>query len=144
MQKQPEFKAYAHQVMANAKVLAEELMALGFKIISDGTDNHLMLIDTVKSKGMPGKEAEKALENAGISCNKNMVPFDPRSPFDPSGIRIGTPAITTRGMKEEEMKQLAKWMDRVLSDHKNEEVQAQVLSEIKELCKHFPVPGIEI
>jgi glycine hydroxymethyltransferase len=141
---QPEFKAYAHQVMANAKVLAEELMALGFKIISDGTDNHLMLIDTVKSKGMPGKEAEKALENAGISCNKNMVPFDPRSPFDPSGIRIGTPAITTRGMKEEEMKQLAKWMDRVLSDHKNEEVQAQVLSEIKELCKHFPVPGIEI
>lgn len=141
---QPEFKQYAKQVVANAKTLATELMNRGFKIISNGTDNHLMLIDMIKSKGIPGKDAEKALENAGISCNKNMVPFDPRSPFDPSGIRIGTPAITTRGMKESEMTQLAIWMDQILSDHENESLQKQVLGEIKELCKDFPVPGIEI
>ena len=140
---QPEFKIYAAQVVANAKVLAEELIKRGFKIISDGTDNHLMLIDTMKSKNLPGKIAEHALESAGISCNKNMIPFDERSPFDPSGIRIGTPAITTRGMKEEEMIKLADWMDQVLSNPEDETVQARVLGEIKKLCQNFPVPGID-
>lgn len=139
----PEFKEYARQVIANAKVLAEELMKRGFKIVSDGTDNHLMLIDTTASRNVPGKDAEKALELAGISCNKNMVPFDTRSPFDPSGIRIGTPAITTRGMKEDQMRILAGWIDEVVSASTDAGVQAKVLSEVKELCKGFPVPGIE-
>lgn len=139
----PEFKEYSRQVIANAKALAAELMVKGFKIVSDGTDNHLMLIDTMASKGVPGKDAEKALELAGISCNKNMVPFDTRSPFDPSGIRMGTPAITTRGMKEEQMKILAGWIDEVVSNASDASVQAKVLAEVKELCKGFPVPGIE-
>ena len=139
----PEFKEYSRQVIVNAKVLAAELMARGFKIVSDGTDNHLMLIDTMASKGVPGKDAEKALELAGISCNKNMVPFDTRSPFDPSGIRMGTPAITTRGMKEEQMKILAGWIDEVVSNASDASVQSKVQGEVKELCKGFPVPGIE-
>lgn len=139
----PEFKEYSRQVIANAKVLAAELMAKGFKIVSDGTDNHLMLIDTMSAKGVPGKDAEKALELAGISCNKNMVPFDTRSPFDPSGIRMGTPAITTRGMKEDQMKILAGWIDEVVSAPADAAVQAKVQAEVKELCKGFPVPGIE-
>jgi glycine hydroxymethyltransferase len=140
----PEFKTYAEQVIKNAKALAEGLMKHGFKIVSDGTDNHLMLIDTMASKNATGKIAEKALESAGISCNKNMIPFDTRSPFDPSGIRVGTPAITTRGMKEAEMQLLADWMNEVLKDPENEDTQKRVLGEIKELCKGFPVPGIEI
>ncbi len=139
----PEFKEYSRQVIANAKVLAAELMARGFKIVSNGTDNHLMLIDTMASKGVPGKDAEKALELAGISCNKNMVPFDTRSPFDPSGIRMGTPAITTRGMKEDQMKILAGWIDEVVSNASDASVQSKVQGEVKELCKGFPVPGIE-
>ncbi|MBU0981790.1 serine hydroxymethyltransferase [Patescibacteria group bacterium] len=140
---QPEFKDYAAQVVKNAKVLAEELKNYGFSIISGGTDNHLMLLD-MNSKNCTGKEAEHALEKAGISCNKNMIPFDPRSPFDPSGIRIGTPAITTRGMKEEEMKTLAKWMNEVCSDVHDEATQKRVAAEVKELCQHYPVPGIKL
>lgn len=140
---QPEFKEYSRQVIANAKVLADELTKLGFTIVSGGTDNHLMLIDTMASKGVPGKDAEKALELAGISCNKNMVPYDTRSPFDPSGIRMGTPAITTRGMKEDQMRILAAWINEVVSAPADAAVQAKVLAEVKELCKSFPVPGIE-
>lgn len=139
----PEFQDYSRQVIVNAKVLAAELMARGFKIVSGGTDNHLMLIDTMASKGVPGKDAEKALELAGISCNKNMVPYDTRSPFDPSGIRMGTPAITTRGMKEDQMRILAAWINEVVSAPADAAVQAKVLAEVKELCKGFPVPGIE-
>lgn len=139
----PEFKEYSRQVIANAKVLADELIKLGFTIVSGGTDNHLMLIDTMASKGVPGKDAEKALELAGISCNKNMVPYDTRSPFDPSGIRMGTPAITTRGMKEDQMRILAGWINEVVSNATDASVQSKVLGEVKELCKGFPVPGIE-
>ena len=139
----PEFKEYSRQVIANAKVLADELIKLGFTIVSGGTDNHLMLIDTMASKGVPGKDAEKALELAGISCNKNMVPYDTRSPFDPSGIRMGTPAITTRGMKEDQMRILAGWINEVVSNATDSNVQSKVLGEVKELCKGFPVPGIE-
>jgi glycine hydroxymethyltransferase len=141
---QPDFKVYSQQVVKNAQLLASELMGRGFTIISGGTDNHLMLIDTMKGRNLPGKEAEKVLEHAGISCNKNMVPFDTRSPFDPSGIRIGTPAITTRGAKEAEIKLLAGWMDRVLSDPGNSAVQKEVREEVREACKTMPVPGIEV
>lgn len=140
---QPEFKVYASQVIRNAQVLADELMDNGIKIISDGTDNHLMLIDA-SSKGCTGKEAEHALEKAGISCNKNMIPFDTRSPFDPSGIRVGTPAITTRGMKEDEMRQLGKWMNEVMENVHDETVQSRIASEVKDLCMKFPVPGIHL
>lgn len=138
---QPEFKEYAAQVIKNAKVLAEELINYGFKIISNGTDNHLMLVD-MTSKNSTGKEADHALELAGISCNKNMIPYDTRSPFDPSGIRLGTPAITTRGLKEPEMKILAKWINDVCSSPNDEGVQKRIKDEVKELCKKFPVPGI--
>ncbi len=141
---QPDFKVYSQQVVKNAQLLASELMGRGFTIISGGTDNHLMLIDTMKGRNLPGKEAEKVLEHAGISCNKNMVPFDTRSPFDPSGIRIGTPAITTRGAKEAEIKLLAGWMDRVLSDPGNSAVQKDVREEVREACKKMPVPGIDV
>ncbi len=138
---QPEFKEYSAQVIKNAKVLASELMDYGFKIISGGTDNHLMLAD-MTSKNSTGKEADHALELAGISCNKNMVPYDTRSPFDPSGIRLGTPAVTTRGLKEAEMKILAKWINDVCSAPTDEATQKRVREEVKELCKRFHVPGI--
>ncbi len=139
----PEFKDYAKQVIANCKVLAEELMNKGYKIISDGTDNHLILVD-LTNKGVTGKQAQDALDEVGITLNKNTVPFDERSPMDPSGIRLGTPAITTRGMKEEEMRKVAAWMDRVLSDHENEEMKKEVKAEVEEMCLKFPVPGIKV
>ncbi len=138
---QPEFQDYAAQIIRNAKVLGEELINYGFKIISDGTDNHLLLID-MNSKNTTGKIAEKALEDAGISCNKNMIPDDPRTPFDPSGIRVGTPAVTTRGMKEEEMKIIAKWINDVVENPEDEALKAKVKADLEELCKGFPVPGI--
>ncbi|MBT6069307.1 serine hydroxymethyltransferase, partial [Candidatus Peregrinibacteria bacterium] len=139
----PDFQEYAAQVIKNAKVLAEELMNYGFKIISDGTDNHLMLID-MGSKESTGKIAEKALEDAGLSVNKNMIPYDPRTPFDPSGIRIGTPAVTTRGMKEDEMKTLARWINEVCENPEDEATLERVKAEVKTLCANFPVPGVRI
>ena len=108
---QPEFKEYAKQVVLNANHLAEELMKRDFKLVSDGTDTHLLLAD-LTNKGIPGKAAQNTLDEVGITLNKNTVPGDPRSPMDPSGIRLGTPAITTRGMKEAEMKKIADWIDR--------------------------------
>src|SRR5205807_3118854 len=110
---QPDFRDYARQIVANAKVLAETLAAEGFRIISGGTGTHLMLVD-VFSKGMLGSEAEKALGEAGITVNKNAIPFDTNPPMKPSGVRIGTPALTTRGMKEAEMRQIGKWIAEVL------------------------------
>ena len=139
----PEFKEYAAQVRRSAHHLAEELMKKGFKLVSDGTDTHLILID-LTNKNLPGKEAQVALDEVGITLNKNTVPDDPRSPFDPSGIRLGTPAITTRGMKESEMERIADWIDRVISAHDKPEVLAQIKEEVKELCSHFPVPGIKL
>ena len=115
---QPSFRDYIDQVIENAKVLAEELQRAGFRIVSGGTDNHLMLVD-VFSKGVTGKQAEHALDAAGITVNKNMIPFDKRPPMDPSGIRIGTPALTTRGMKGTEMKQIGKWITQVLASHED-------------------------
>lgn len=138
---EPAFKEYAKQVIKNAKTLAEELVKLGFKVVSEGTDNHLMLID-LSNKGITGKEAQEALDKAGMTCNKNTVPFETRSPMDPSGIRLGTPAITTRGMKEAEMKKMAVWIDAVVKDFKNDQNLANIKEEVKDLCIKFPVPGV--
>ena len=137
---QPAFQRYAAQVIANAQVLADELMRAGFSIVSGGTDNHLMLVD-VTTKGTTGKVAEHALDAAGITVNKNMIPFDPRKPLDPSGIRIGTPALTTRGMKEPEMRRIATWITDVLTHPADAAVAARVKGAVVELCKQFPAPA---
>lgn len=137
---QPDFKDYGAQVIANAKKLADRLMEKGYGLVTGGTDSHLLLID-LTNKNISGKEAEKALGKAGITVNKNTVPFDPRSPFDPSGIRLGTPALTTRGMKEPEMLQVADWIDEVIS-HPNDEARlTKVHKAVKELCARFPLPS---
>ena len=132
---QPEFKSYQEQVVKNAKALANELMTLGIDLVSNGTENHLVLLKT-DSVNMSGKEAEAILESVHITCNKNMIPKDTRSPFVTSGIRLGTPAITTRGMKEEHMKQIAKWIHLALTQA---ETREQIKSEVIKLCHDFPV-----
>ena len=132
------FKDYQQQVIANAKVLAEALSHAGFKIVSNGTDNHLMLVN-VFVRGLTGAQAEKALERAAITVNKNAIPFDTQPPMKASGIRIGTPALTTRGMKEEEMQVIAGWISEVLADHESESVQKSVRDRVKELCERFPI-----
>ncbi len=139
----PEFKDYAVQVIKNAHHLAEELKKRDFKLVSDGTDTHLILAD-LTNKNVPGKEAQSALDEVGITLNKNTIPNEPRSPFDPSGIRIGTPAITTRGMKEPEMEKVADWIDRAIQNVGNTEELVKIKNEVKELCLKFPVPGIKI
>ncbi|GII62579.1 serine hydroxymethyltransferase [Sphaerisporangium krabiense] len=140
-----DFKAYAHQVVANAKALAEELTARGFELVSGGTDNHLILID-LTSKGVAGKPAAQALDRAGLETNYNTVPFDPRKPFDPSGLRIGTPSVTSRGMGEAEMRQIGAWMDEVVTalakGDEAEDVIARVHGEVSELTSRFPAPGL--
>lgn len=135
---QPEFKDYQSQVIKNAKILSESLMDNGFRLVSGGTDNHLMLVD-LTNKNVSGKEAETALDDAGITLNKNMIPFDKRSPFDPSGIRLGTPALTTRGLKEEEMKQIAEWITKIVHDINNKKLQNKIKEEISEMLKNFPI-----
>lgn len=137
---QPEFKEYGHQIVKNSTVLAKELIGLGFSLVTGGTDNHLMVID-LNNRDLSGKEGEKALGLAGITVNKNTVPFDPRSPFDPSGIRLGTPALTTRGMKEPEMKQVAVWIDEAISHAKDEKYLAGLHEKITEFTKAFPLPN---
>jgi len=139
----PEFKTYAHAVVDNAKALADELNARNFDLISGGTENHLLLLDLTK-RGVTGKIAAKALDAAGIETNYNSIPYDPRKPFDPSGVRIGTPAMTSRGMGRAEMTALAGWMDRIVSSPADEALQARVLGEVRELCARFPAPGIAI
>lgn len=138
---EPDFAEYSKQTITNAQLLGEELIKRGYTLVTGGTDNHLLLVDTIKSCDLPGKDAEHALETVGISCNKNMVPFDERSPFDPSGIRIGTPAITTRGFKADEIVKLADWMDRALKNSEDKTALAAVKAEVKEVCQQFPVPG---
>jgi glycine hydroxymethyltransferase len=135
---QPEFRDYAKQVVANAKVLAEALAAEGFRIISGGTDTHLMLVD-VFSKGMFGSEAEKALGEAAITVNKNAIPFDVNPPMKPSGIRIGTPALTTRGMKEAEMRQVGRWIAEALNGRTDASVLNKIRREVLELADAFPL-----
>ena len=136
----PEFKLYARAVVENAKALAATIAAGGYAIVTGGTDNHLMLVD-VTAKVVTGKQAEHALDAAGITVNKNMIPFDPRKPLDPSGIRIGTPALTTRGMKEDEMRQIAKWITDVLTHPGDAAVTECVKGGVVELCKQFPAPA---
>jgi len=138
---QDDFKAYARQIVANAKTLAETLTAGGIQLASGGTDNHLMLCD-VTAIGLTGAIAEKALDKAGITVNKNMIPYDKRKPLDPSGVRLGTPALTTRGMKEAEMRQVGEWILQVLRAADDAAVAERVKGEIRELCTSFPVPGI--
>jgi glycine hydroxymethyltransferase len=135
----PAFKVYAAQVIANARTLAHELERLGFRLVSGGTDNHLLLVD-VASRGVTGKVAEQALDAAGITVNKNMIPFDTRAPLDPSGIRIGTPALTTRGMREPEMRIIAGWIGEVLAHPDDKELQGRVSGRVHELCQQFPAP----
>lgn len=135
---QPEFKEYGKQVISNAQAMAAAFVEKGYKIISGGTDNHLMLID-LRSKGVTGKVAEKALVAADITVNKNMVPFDTQSPFVTSGIRVGTPAITTRGFKEADCVKVVEWIDRIISDVENEELINTVRGEVNEYMKAFPL-----
>lgn len=138
----PSFRVYAKQVLKNAKVLEKELRGYGFKVMFGGTDNHMVLVDVFGSKGVSGKEAETALDEIGISLNKNMIPDDPRSPMDPSGVRIGVPAITTRGMKEKEIRQIAKWINEAVENRQNKKVLARIHQEVVKMCKKFPIPGI--
>ncbi|MGB0453172.1 MAG: serine hydroxymethyltransferase [Bacteriovoracaceae bacterium] len=133
-----EFKTYQKQVVANAQTLANELMEKGIKIVSGGTDNHLILVNTLHS-GLTGKDAEKLLESVHLTCNKNMIPGDTKSPFVTSGIRLGTPAITTRGMKEEQMKLLATWIHSALTNHEDESHLAKIRKEVLDLCSQFPI-----
>jgi len=136
----PEFKEYARQIVKNAKALAEELMAQGVKLVTDGTDNHLMLID-LRPKGLKGrgKQLQSAMDKANITLNKNAVPFQEASPFNPSGLRLGTPAVTTRGMKEGEMKVIAQCISRVIDNYKDDTVLEKVRLEIVELVKDFSI-----
>jgi len=139
----PEFKAYARAIVDNAATLAAELKGLGYALVTGGTDNHLILMD-VTTRGTSGKIAAKALDQAGIVCNSNAVPFDKRSPFDPSGIRIGLAAVTSRGFGATEMKRLAGWVDQVVSNPSDEALQKKIAAEVKDCCAAFPPPGIVI
>lgn len=136
----PEFKTYARQIIDNAKALAEVLLAGGLKLVSGGTDNHLLLVD-VTPLGIGGKLAEQTLDRCGITVNKNMIPYDERKPVDPSGIRVGTPALTTRGMKTDQMRQIGAWMLTALRSPNDEVALNRIRGEIRELCQQFPVPA---
>ena len=140
---EPSFKPYAHRIVENATILAKALMYHGFAVTTGGTDNHLMLVD-LTNKGIAGKPAAQALDRAGIVANYNAVPFDPRKPFDPSGLRIGTPSVTSRGMGTPEMERLAAWIDRVITKSTDEAEIAKVAAEVKEVCAKFPAPGLRI
>ena len=137
----PEFKDYGRQIVRNAKALAEELLSRGFQLVSGGTDNHLIVVDLTNKKAI-GKKAAQALDRAGIICNYNTVPFDPRKPFSPSGIRLGTPAVTSRGMREPEMRQIGAWLDTVVANIDDEGVIARIAGEIREFSRQFPAPGL--
>jgi glycine hydroxymethyltransferase len=139
----PSFSRYAHQIVANARALAAALAEHGFDLVSGGTDNHLILID-LTSKGVPGKKAAQALDRAGIELNYNTVPFDPRKPFDPSGIRLGTPAVTSRGMSEADMARVAAWMDAIITAPEDEALGERTAAAVAEFCRAFPAPGIRV
>ncbi len=137
----PAFKEYGHQIVRNAKAMAEELLAHGFNLVSGGTDNHLILIDLTNKKVI-GKKAAQALDRAGIVCNYNTVPYDPRKPFSPSGLRLGTPAVTSRGMGEGEMRQIARWINEAVAHAEDEAALARINGEVTEMCRRFRAPGI--
>jgi glycine hydroxymethyltransferase len=139
----PEFRAYGEQVVANAKALAAELRERGFDLITGGTDNHLILID-LTGKKVIGKKAAKALDRANIVANYNTIPFDPRKPFSPSGLRIGTPSVTTRGMGEDDMRQIAAWMDEVVASVDDVDAVDRIAAEVRDFCRQFPAPGMAV
>jgi glycine hydroxymethyltransferase len=139
----PSFRTYASEIVANAKALAAGLVARGFRLITGGTDNHLLLVD-MTSKGLAGKPYVQALEQAGIIANHNAIPFDPRKPFDPSGVRLGTPSVTSRGMGAAEMTQVAIWMDDVATHVKDEARLMRIAGEVREVCAKFPAPGLRV
>jgi len=136
----PSFKTYAKQILKNSKMLEFEMKKYGYKICFGGTDNHMILVDVFGSKGVTGFEAEIALDKIGISVNKNMIPDDPRKPMDPSGIRIGVPAITTRGMKEKEIKIIAGWINQAIENHNSEKELKELHKKVISFCKKFPLP----
>ncbi len=138
-----EFKKYSQQIVKNCKAMAEELLTMDYDLVSGGTDNHLILID-LTNKNVTGKKAAKALDRAGLVLNANSVPYDKRKPFSPSGIRLGTPPITTRGFKEDESRMIAKWIDEVIKNIENEDVIQKVANEVKDLCSKYPPLGIKI
>ncbi len=138
---QPDFKDYAQQVVKNAKHLADELMSLGFKLVTNGTDNHLMVIDMQSSLKIDGKEAEIALDKIGLTANKNPIPDDTAPAFSPSGLRLGTPAITSRGMKEADMEKVARWMKQGLDARNDDKKLASLKREVEEFCLQFPLPS---
>jgi len=137
----PEFKEYAKQVIANAKLMAEEFMELGYRVISSGTDNHLMVVD-MTSKSLSGKEAEVILERCGISVSRSTIPNDPNPPLNPSGVRFGTPAITTRGLKQEEVKKIVGWVNAAIEQKDEAEMLDNIKAQVKEMCLKFPIPSI--
>ena len=139
----PEFQEYAKQVLVNAQTLAKALQDRGAKLITNGTSNHLMIVDVVTSYNVPGKQAQQLLDTVGITLNMNMIPDDPRSPMDPSGIRLGTPAITTRGAKEADMEKIAEWMVKVLQNPEDTVLHQSIKQEVKEFSLQFPVTGIK-
>ena len=134
----PDFKGYIQQVLSNAQCFSEEFLRRGYNLISGGTDTHLVLLD-LQNKSVSGKQAEHALDEAGITVNKNMIPFDPKSPFVTSGIRVGSPALTTRGMGKDEVRVVVDLMDRVITNSEDKDIISSVKSEVKKLCKSFPI-----
>ena len=139
----PEFREYGRQIVANAKALAAELRERGFDLITGGTDNHLILMD-LTGKKVIGKKYARALDRANIVANYNTIPFDPRKPFSPSGLRIGTPSVTTRGMKEDDMRRIAGWMEQAVESVKDEEALDRIGSEVRDFCRQFPAPGMHV
>jgi glycine hydroxymethyltransferase len=137
----PEFRTYAQQILKNAKRLADELMKRGFKLVTNGTDNHLIMADVKTTFGIDGKIAEEVLDRIGLTLNKNAIPDDPLPPFRPSGVRLGTPAITTRGMQEEHMGQVAEWMHQALTKRDDDKVLDKLANEVREFCLQFPLPS---
>jgi glycine hydroxymethyltransferase len=137
----PEFVVYAQQILDNAQALAKALQARGFKLVTNGTDNHLVLVDMVKSFNIDGKEAEDVLDRIGLTLNKNVIPDDPLPPYRPSGIRLGTPAITTRGLKEKEMEQIADWMKQAINSRSDEKKLDKLHAEVTAFAKKFPLPS---
>jgi glycine hydroxymethyltransferase len=139
----PEFADYGRRIVENARVLADTLSGHGLRIVSGGTDNHLMLVDLTET-GHTGKAAEKWLDEAGLTVNKNTIPFEKRSPFVTSGLRIGTPAVTTRGFGPDEMRRIGGWIAEILHDPENADRRARVREEVRSLTAHFPIPGVPV
>ena len=140
---EPEFKKYAKQILKNAKVLSEVLIKNGVKLVTNGTDNHMMVVDTIKSFNLDGRAAEETLDKISLTVNKQIIPDDPNPPLRPSGIRLGTPAATTRGMKEKEMKMIGQWMVEALNNYQDDKLLKKIKKEVETMCLKFKVPGIE-